>query len=77
MSVSIIKKTGVMTIKLNDKVYEIEEGTTLSSFIESLEIGVKGIAIAINYEVVPKARWSEVVLSDNQELMLIQAVSGG
>lgn len=66
-----------MTIRLNDKTYKVEEGTSLSSFIESLEIKTQGIAVAINYEVVPKTRWTEVILSDNQELMLIQAVSGG
>ena len=66
-----------MIVKLNNKPYEIEVDTTLASFIESLEIKPQGIAIAINYEVIPKELWETTVLSADMELMLIHAVSGG
>ena len=66
-----------MTIKLNDKSHEIEEGTTLSAFIENIGLKPQGIAVAIDYNVVPKDKWNETILSDKMELMLIQAVSGG
>ncbi|NDV64444.1 sulfur carrier protein ThiS [Bacteroides sp. 224] len=66
-----------MTIQLNNKPYKIEVGTTLISFIESLEIKPQGIAIAINYEVIPKELWETTILSNDMELMLIHAVSGG
>ena len=66
-----------MTIKLNDKNYEVDEGTSLAAFIEGLGLTSHGIAVAINYEVVPKYKWEETILSDNLELMLIHAVSGG
>jgi sulfur carrier protein len=38
---------------------------------------LQGIAVAVDYEVVPKGRWHETVLEDNMELMVIHAVSGG
>ncbi|MDR0699090.1 MAG: sulfur carrier protein ThiS [Tannerella sp.] len=66
-----------MKIKLNDKVYELTDVTTLGSFMERLDIPLQGIAVAIDYEVVPKDRWHETVLEDNMELMMIHAVSGG
>lgn len=66
-----------MTIKLNDQHYEVEENTSLASFIESIGLKPKGIAIAIDLKVIPKDRWSETILSDQLELMLIHAVSGG
>ena len=66
-----------MTIKLNDKSYEVAEGTSLAAFIESMGLKPQGIAVAINYDVVPKDKWEETILSDKMELMLIQAVSGG
>jgi sulfur carrier protein len=66
-----------MKIKLNDKLYELTEGMTLDRFMESLDIPFQGIAVAIDYEVVPKGRWHETVLEDNMELMMIHAVSGG
>lgn len=66
-----------MKIILNDKTYEIEEGTTLASFTENLGISPNGIAIALNYEVIPKNDWKTTVLKDGMELMMIHAVSGG
>ena len=66
-----------MIIKLNDKPYEVAEGTTLDKFIESLEISLQGIAIAIDYEVIPKNGWPDKKLEDGMSFMLIHAVSGG
>lgn len=66
-----------MTIRLNDKDYEVEDGTSLASFIESIGIKPQGIAIAVDYQVVPKTQWEEIILYDKMELMLIHAVSGG
>jgi len=66
-----------MIIKLNDKPHEIEEGTTLASFIGKLDVKTQGIAVAIDYEVIPKSKWDGTILSDKMELMIIHAVSGG
>jgi len=66
-----------MIVKLNDKPYEIAEGSTLDKFIENLDIQIQGLAVAINYEVIPKNKWHETMLSDGMSLMIIHAVSGG
>lgn len=66
-----------MNIKLNDQLYEVEDGISLAAFIESAGLKPQGIAVAINYEVVPKDEWTDTILSDKMELMLIRAVSGG
>lgn len=66
-----------MTILLNDQPYEVETDTTLATFIKSIGLKPQGIAIAINYTVIPKAEWAETLLTDRMELMLIHAVSGG
>ncbi len=62
---------------LNDKRHEAAEGTTLAAFVENLGIGPQGVAVAIDYEVVPKEMWETTVLCEGIELMLITAVSGG
>ena len=66
-----------MEIKLNDKLYNVEAGTTLDKFIGSLNVQIQGIAIAIDYEVIPGNQWSEKILEDGMELVMIYAVSGG
>jgi sulfur carrier protein len=66
-----------MEVILNDKPYTVEENTTLAAFVESLKLKPEGIAIAVNYNVVPKDQWAKTILTDKMELMLIHAVSGG
>ena len=66
-----------MTIKLNEHYHEVDEGTSLADFIASIGLKPSGIAVAIDFEVVPKDRWAETLLSEGLELMLIHAVSGG
>ncbi|MDR0743530.1 MAG: sulfur carrier protein ThiS [Tannerella sp.] len=66
-----------MVVKLNDKSYDVAKGTTLDKFIGTLDVPLQGIAIAIDYEVIPRSQWDEILLKDNMELMLIHAVSGG
>ena len=64
-------------ITLNEKPYELAAHTSVANFIASLELPTKGIAVAINYEVVPKEQWEAVQLADGNELMIVHAVSGG
>lgn len=66
-----------MTIYVNEKPYEVEEGTSLATFIAGAGIQQQGVAIAIAYEVVPREKWADTLLTGNMQLMLIQAVSGG
>ncbi|MDR1761479.1 MAG: sulfur carrier protein ThiS [Bacteroidales bacterium] len=68
---------GTICITLNDKHYEVAQNTCVADFVASLALPTKGIALAINYEVIPKEQWSAVQLANGNELMLIHAVSGG
>lgn len=67
----------MMKVKLNDALYDVAEGETLRTFVEKLNIQLQGLAVAIDYEVVPKDKWNEILLKDNMELVMIHAVSGG
>jgi len=66
-----------MEVILNDKSYSVKENTSIADFIEELGLKPEGIAIAINYEVVPKEQWVKTILTDKMELMVIHAASGG
>jgi thiamine biosynthesis protein ThiS len=66
-----------MEIYVNEKPYQVKENTTLSGFMEEIGVQPQGVAVAIAFEVVPKEKWAEIRLTDNMELMLIRAVSGG
>ncbi|MDR3309167.1 MAG: sulfur carrier protein ThiS [Tannerella sp.] len=66
-----------MNVILNDKTYEVVEGTMLEQFVKSLELPSQGVAIAIDYEVIPRHQWCEILLTDGIVLMMIRAFSGG
>lgn len=67
-----------MTISLNNQTVEIEAQQALSTLI-SQHIGEKqnGIAVAVNGQVVPKTSWTEVIVNENDEILIIKATQGG
>ena len=66
-----------MTIIINGEEHRTSEGNTLAGLIAELGYGTRGIAVAIEGRVVPKDKWSQTILTEHMELMLIHAVSGG
>ena len=66
-----------MIVKLNDIPYKVTEDMTLEIFIKSLGAPLQGMAVAIDYEVIPRNKWNDTKLEDGMSLMMIHAVSGG
>ncbi len=66
-----------MKIILNNNSFEIEEGATLATLSEKLQLPEHGVAIAIDYEVICRSNWANTELREGVELVLTQAVSGG
>jgi sulfur carrier protein len=40
-------------------------------------VPARGIAVALNGEVVPRTRWKEVTLNDSDRVEILRAVGGG
>lgn len=66
-----------MTIYLNDKTVEIDDGMTLAAALESLSVPSMGIATAVNGSVVPNEKRSETVLNSGDKVLIIKAFYGG
>lgn len=67
-----------MKIFLNNQERELSELTTVSALLELLELAhSRGIAIAINNEVLPRNQWSTHQLQPDDRLTLIRATQGG
>lgn len=66
-----------MTIILNNQTIEVE-AQMLSNLI-SQQLGEKqnGVAVAVNGQVVPKAVWTERIVNENDEILIIKATQGG
>jgi len=66
------------TVLLNNKLCAVEENSTLVQVLEQNGIlASKGIAVAINNEVIPKTEWQSKTLNDNDKITVIRATQGG
>jgi sulfur carrier protein len=67
-----------MEITFNNNKQQIQEQASVQIIINDL-IGdkQKGIAVAVNESVVPKANWDSYVLQPNDKVLVIKATQGG
>ena len=67
-----------MTIYINNKEQELPTQARITDALESLNITTqKGIAVAINNNVVPRAEWNAYALQPEDKMTLIKATQGG
>lgn len=68
-----------MNIKINGKNRLINKELKLAELIKS-EVNSsepKGIAVALNFSIIPKQKWDEIILNENDEIEIVHAVQGG
>ena len=67
-----------MTVFVNDQPRALAAGTVLVAVLRELGLAErKGVAIAINDEVVPRFTWPTRPLADGDRILVIQATQGG
>ena len=66
-----------MIISINNEEKNVSS-YTLNSILHELNfIELKGIAVAVDQEVIPKSNWDTFQISEHAEIILIQATQGG
>ncbi len=65
-----------MKVIVNDEDVEVDEQTTVASLLERLGFPEKGIAVAVDWAVLPRSQW-ETTLTDGAKLDVVTAVQGG
>ncbi len=67
-----------MEITFNNQKYQLEEKTSVKHALNTwLGDKQKGIAVAINETLVPKAQWEEHILQADDHILVIKATQGG
>jgi len=67
-----------MKIFLNNQPETLSQPHSVSQILDRLELPhTRGIAIAVNNQVVPKNQWSEHLLQENDKVTVIRATQGG
>lgn len=65
-------------ITLNGEVIEVLPNLLLTDILEKYALlESKGIAVAINEVVIPREKWSQTNVLDNDKILIIKATQGG
>jgi thiamine biosynthesis protein ThiS len=67
----------VISISVNGKPREIEDGVDLAAFLRSLQIDPRAVAVARNGEVVSRDRYPEVTVREGDSVEIVRMVGGG
>ena len=66
-----------MTLTVNGDPRELPSGATLADLVAQLVPSSRGVAAAVNGEVVPRRAWPDTPLADGSVVEIVTAVQGG
>ena len=68
-----------MTLKvlLNGLPAIVDVGATVGGIVDGMGKGRRGVAVAVNDEVVPRSRWDKTALRDHDRVEILTASQGG
>ena len=66
-----------MTITLNGSRHEIADGTTLHQLVADFSLPERGVALAMNGEVVPRSVWASTQVLPDARVEVVTASQGG
>ena len=66
-----------MKLVVNGEPRELVDGTTVALLVDDLGRGRKGLAVAVNDEVVPRSTWDAVELQADDRVEVLVASKGG
>lgn len=66
-----------MDVIVNGEPRALPEGATVATVLAELDLPERGIAVALDREVVPRGQWDRTVLGDGSRLEVVRAVQGG
>lgn len=67
----------LINIVLNGDEREFPDGSTVADVLTELGATQRGVAVALDGEVVPRGNWAEIAVPDGARLDVLTAVQGG
>jgi sulfur carrier protein len=66
-------------IRLNGQDSDVQPGETVAAVLRRLDLSpeARGVAVAVDGEVVPRAGWETWVVSDEARIEVLTAIQGG
>ena len=66
-----------LSVTVNGERRELSQPATLADLLQQLKIPLRGLAVEVNLQVVPRARHAEHLLADGDRLEIVSLVGGG
>ena len=66
-----------MNVIVNGEACRLSNGTTVARLVDELGRNPKGMAVAVNEEVVPRSMWRDVELHPDDRVEVLTASQGG
>lgn len=66
-----------MNVFLNGNAVEVDDDASVDRVVTSHTETRKGVAVAVNAEVVPRSLWPSTTLADGDRIELLTAAQGG
>jgi sulfur carrier protein len=68
-----------MRVVLNGRDAELADGATVRAAVDALDLPApdRGVAVAVDAEVVPRTRWDTHELSEGARIEVLRAIQGG
>jgi sulfur carrier protein len=67
----------MIDIVVNGDPHRVASGSTVATLVATLEAGPRGVAVAIDEEVVPRSVWASTELRDGHRIEVLRASQGG
>ncbi len=67
----------MVQIQVNGKTMDVEEGTTVKTLLEGLDIPQQGTAVELNCEIVPRSQHHLTTLKEGDRVEIVRMVGGG
>jgi sulfur carrier protein len=68
---------GTLAITVNGEPRQVAPGTSVAHLVDALVADARGLAVAIDREVVPRAEWAGTVLRAGAAVEVVTAAAGG
>jgi sulfur carrier protein len=67
-----------VNVRVNGEPHLLRDGATVAEVVHTLvESAERGVAVALDGDVVPQSEWAATALADGQQVEVLRAVQGG
>lgn len=66
-----------LLVAVNGERLKLSPGATVADVVGALGCGSRGVAVAVNSQLVPRSQWGSVELAEGDRVEVLHAVVGG